>query len=255
MTAPAATQPAKPWLVPIKPCDHPRLTLICFPFGGGGASVFFPWRAAVPADVEMWALRLPGRESRIAEPFVSDASAVVAAVVGDLAALRDRRLVFYGHSLGAGLAYQTAIALRELGAPLPALLIASGRLPPHKPYLGRWGERSDAELADRIRALGGIPEDAQQQQAFISLALPKIRADFQLNDALFYGRAAPVFGFPITIINGTEDPLVDRDGLAEWREHTTGRFASFTLPGDHFFVQARQAEVLAIVVAQLAAIA
>jgi surfactin synthase thioesterase subunit len=232
------------------------LTLICFPFGGGAAGVFWSWRSALADDIELWALRLPGRESRIAEPFATDAGEVVAAIVGELKPLRDRALVFYGHSMGAGLAYQTAMALRTNGEPLPKLLIASGRLPPHKPYLGGWGEQPDDILVDHVRRLGGLPEDSlpsPQQQDLLALSLPKIRADFRLNDTVFYGRAQR-FDFPITIINGVDDPLVDSAGLEEWREHTTGAFRSFTISGAHFCLQTHPDQLLAIVAAQLDAV-
>jgi len=122
-----ASRPPGAWLVRLKSRERPRLTLIGFPFGGGGAGVFWRWLPALPDDVELWALRLPGRESRMAEPFATDAGEVVAAVLRELKPLRDRALVFYGHSMGAGLAYQTAMALRASGEPTPRLLIASGR--------------------------------------------------------------------------------------------------------------------------------
>jgi len=244
--------PSASWLVRIKPCEHPRLTLICFPFGGGAAGVFWSWRA-LGDDIELWAVRLPGRENRIAESFVTDAKQAVDCIVRELRPLRDRNIAFYGHSMGAGMAYQTAMVLRSLDEPLPRLFIASGRLPPHKPYLGSWGEQTDKALLDHVLSFGGIPEDLRQQDAFLSMYLPKIRADFRLNDNLFYGRA-PAFAFPITIINGVDDPLVDDEGLDEWRQHTTGAFSAFKVPGGHFCLQSHAAEFLEIVAGQLAAL-
>ena len=65
------------WLVCIKKCNNPKLRLICFPFGGGGAASFWEWQFELAHDIELWAVRLPGRENRITEKFVTDANKVV----------------------------------------------------------------------------------------------------------------------------------------------------------------------------------
>ena len=54
------------------------------------------------------------------------------------------------------------------------------------------------------------------------------------------------------MINGVDDPLVDRAGLDEWRDHTTAAFHAFTIRGAHFCLQSHPDEFLAIVRAQLA---
>ncbi|MCA9540674.1 MAG: hypothetical protein KC620_17365, partial [Myxococcales bacterium] len=41
--------------------------LICLPHAGGGSAAFARWRGALPADIELSALRLPGRETRLSE--------------------------------------------------------------------------------------------------------------------------------------------------------------------------------------------
>ncbi|WP_338871373.1 thioesterase II family protein [Myxococcus stipitatus] len=235
------------WLVCLKPREAPRRTLVCFPFGGGGAGVFWEWRTAIPEDVEIWAVRLPGRESRAGEAFITSSARAVASIVQELRPLmRDRSCVFFGHSLGAGLAYQTAMSLRDHGEPLPGLFIASGRLPPHKPYPGRWGHSSDEALLAHVVGMGGVPEELWRHDSFREVHLPRIRADFLLNEDLFYGRADP-FEFDITAINGREDPLVDDAGLQEWRAHTHGRFRSFQLDGGHFVLQTHAAGFLELV--------
>lgn len=52
-----------------RPLPRPgaRLRLVCLPCAGGGTAVFRGWPARLPADVELLAVRLPGRESRIRE--------------------------------------------------------------------------------------------------------------------------------------------------------------------------------------------
>jgi surfactin synthase thioesterase subunit len=234
------------WLVRLKESDNPRIRLICFPFGGAGAGVYWDWRSELADDVELFAIRLPGRESRVSEAFVTDAHIVVASIIREASELHRLSTVFYGHSMGAGLAYQTAMTLRDLERPPPTHLIVSGRMPPHRPYPGGWAHRSETELVAHLSKLGGLPDTILENRTLLSFYLRRIRADFLLNDDLFYGRA-PKFDFPITVINGVDDPLVDDAGIAEWREHTTAQYRSFKVTGGHFFHQTNLAELIPIV--------
>jgi coronamic acid synthetase CmaT thioesterase component len=195
-------------------------------------------------------VRLPGRESRSKEPLATHADSVVEAVIEDLERLDPVRTVFYGHSMGAALAHQTAHCLRERGRALPVLLIASGRLPPHLPYPGGWGHRSDEELWGHVVEMGGIPRELYESKEYRAIYLRRIRADFLLNDTLWHHRVPPV-DFPITIINGVEDPLVHTAGLAEWKDYTRATFKSFPLAGGHFFFQCDFESFIDVVVREI----
>lgn len=104
---------ASPYLVfrPSNP-DVVRLRLICFPYAGAGASVFGRWPASFPPDVEIIAVQLPGRESRISEPVAGNLRDYVSPLVDAIAPLSDKPMAFFGHSMGALLAFDTAQALR-----------------------------------------------------------------------------------------------------------------------------------------------
>ena len=238
------------WLFCLEPRPLATLRLVCFPFGGGGAGTFWSWRDALPEQVEVWAVRLPGRENRAAEACVTDATAAVECIVAELGALAAGRSVFFGHSLGAGLAFQTAMALRARSLPLPELLVVSGRLPPHLPYPGSWQERPDDELLKHAVELGGIPADLLAQRALLAPHLPKLRADYRLNADLFYGRTTP-FDFALLALYGTDDPLVDEAGLREWAQVTRGAFELRRLSGGHFPLLTHADQFLAALTARL----
>ena len=238
------------WLAALKRCERPRLRLICFPFGGGGPTAFYHWQAALPPDIELWAVALPGREQRSEEPPVNEAGAVVAALFAALEPLHDVPLAFYGHSMGAALALQTAHELRAHHRPQPVRLIASGRLPPHhRPE--RWSHRSDEALLGHVQRLGGLPPALLRHAPFLAAYLPRIRADFALNEALSNARV-PAFDFTITVVNGRTDPLVNEAALAEWRQYTSGPCELVWLPGDHFFIQSDPPAFLRVLAGELA---
>ncbi len=242
---------SKRYLVSIRQCPDPRARLICFPFGGAGSSSFWGWRSGLPPGVELWAVCLPGRENRRAEFFVVDAQEVVQCISDEIESLPVGKYAFYGHSVGAGLAIETANHLRKSGRSLPSLLIASGRLPPHRSYEGNWSHRPDNELVNHLASLGGIPPEVLNNPQFLAAYLPKLRADFTLNESLSYSRF-DAFEFPITIIGAADDPLADERLLHEWQWYTTNRFNLFTMNGDHFFIQSHFDELISIVSDELA---
>src|SRR5258708_5281452 len=103
----------------------PARRLFCFPHAGGGASqplALSGW-AAVP-------VRLPGRESRLAEAPFERMGPLVAALADNIESYMDRPFAFFGHSMGAAVAFELARELRRRSRPLPSMLIASGARAP-----------------------------------------------------------------------------------------------------------------------------
>ncbi|WP_442968500.1 thioesterase II family protein [Pseudomonas sp. Z13] len=73
------------WLLVPRPRIRPHLRLICFPYAGGNPDLFRSWVNGLDADVELLAVRLPGRGSRIKEtpyeewsPLIEDCLEVLA---------------------------------------------------------------------------------------------------------------------------------------------------------------------------------
>jgi surfactin synthase thioesterase subunit len=250
VNAPNSSSGGGKWLGCLRRAGDARLRLICLPPGGAGPSSFWPWSAHLGGDIELWAACFPGRERRNAELPVTEGDVAVEAIAAELAQLRDLSFVLCGHSLGAGLAYQVTDHLSRHNEVLPRLLILSGRMPPHFPCNARWMDKSDDELAAHLISLGGIPADLARDRSFASVYLPRIRADLKVNETLRY-QAMPPVDAPITIINGHEDTLVERQGLLEWRRYTNGEFEAHTVNGNHFFIYDRLPELMSLISARL----
>src|SRR5271154_1223247 len=113
------------WVICQKLRPSAGLKLFCFPYAGGRASVYRNWTAELRSDIEVCSIQLPGRESRFREqPFASIEPLVPALVQGILGEL-DRPFAFYGHSLGAKIAFETVRELRRRGARGPAHLFVA----------------------------------------------------------------------------------------------------------------------------------
>ena len=119
-----------PWVARPRPNARARLRLFCFPFAGGGASTYRGWPAHLPADIEVAAVQLPGREERLRETAFHDATELCVKLVDVLAPYFDRPFAFFGHSMGALVAFELARVLRKSGGPSPAHLFVSARRGP-----------------------------------------------------------------------------------------------------------------------------
>lgn len=220
------------WFLRIQEVSKTALNLVCFPYGGGGAGAFVPLKQA-NLPVNIWALKLPGREKRIDEPRFTSASHLVDTLLEILPT--QNPFIFYGHSMGAGIAFETILSLKQRGCSLPFALIASGREPPHFSYPNPIFNLTDAALVSYIQALGGFPGEMSNDSSFITPYLQKIRADYQLNDSLPI-RIPQALPMEIHVINGENDPLINKYQISEWKLYSQFPISESWLPGDHFFI-------------------
>ncbi|MEU8343965.1 alpha/beta fold hydrolase [Spirillospora sp. NPDC048832] len=223
------------WTVRWNRVPAPRLRLFCLPHAGGGASVYRPWAPFLPPDVELVAVRLPGRESRFREPPLTRAGDVVTGLVGAVAPLLDRPHAWFGHSMGALLAFEVCRELRRRGLGEPARLLVSGRAAPDVPA-GR-PPVHDAPLPDllaRLRDLGGTPAEFLDP-AVIAPLVPSIRADFSVVET-YRHRPGPPLECPVSVFGGDADAETTAGDLRAWRRHTSAGCVVRTYGGGHFFL-------------------
>ena len=82
-----------------------RIRVFCFPFAGGGATLYRQWAPALSSTSELAFLHFPGREQRISEDPVRDLSCLVVSIVTAISPYLDLPFVFFGHSFGALVAF------------------------------------------------------------------------------------------------------------------------------------------------------
>jgi surfactin synthase thioesterase subunit len=232
-----------PWILRRQPRSDPKLRLLCFPNAGRGASMFSMWSAALPASIEVCAVQLPGRESRMTEPAEPSLGSLLPKLVDALAPVRAGAYAIYGHSIGALVAFEFTRELRRRGERLPVHLIVSARRAPQCTPLPALSYLGDPELLRELTLLYGPLHPAiLADRDFLALSLRSIRADLRLADAHRDANDPPL-PLPLSAYGGRRDISTDEDLLRAWGAHTSAAFNLRLFDGDHFFPDAARGEV------------
>lgn len=226
---------AAAWFPGIDAQPAASFRLFCLPHAGAGAAAFRRWQERLP-EIAVCPVRLPGRETRAAEQPFTRMAPLVEALGNAILPWTATPFAFFGHSMGAGVAFELARWLRRRGAPLPAGLLVSGARAPQSRL--NWTpppEPTEAELLAQVRRLEGLPEEALEDAELIRLVLPALRADTTLYRTYTYTEEEPL-ACPIRAFGGEADPNVRREDLEAWSQQTTAGFALRTFPGGHFYL-------------------
>lgn len=228
------------WLVG-KITPQARLRLVCFPYAGGGAGVFATWRKPLPEWVDLLAVTLPGRGARMMEAPVRNMDALIPYLAEATSNLGP--CVFFGHSMGAFMAYETAKLLQQSGQTTPLKLIVSGQRAPHLPAPDRPVHALPRhEFIAELRRQGGTPEEVLCDTELMSLLTPMLRADFEMCERYAHRKGLPL-NIPITAFGGEDDPKAGCVEVAAWVEHTSLSFSQCEFEGGHFFIHETEKQV------------
>lgn len=244
-----------PWLYCPNPDPAARLRLVCFPFAGGGASVFNSWSRALPPGMEVHGVQLPGRESRFVEPRVLHVEDAVIPLVETIENLADRPLVFFGYSLGALLAYETAVEFSRLGkGTVPArLLVAAARAPHIEDVVPPLAQLPDDLFLEKVNYYYEPSDESWKVPELLQVLLPILRDDIQVSEN--YGAGEPRrLQVPITVFAGEADRSAPRDSIEAWKQLTDAGCRIEVYPGGHFFINQHLGDIQRRVGAELTAL-
>ncbi|MFE3741082.1 thioesterase II family protein [Streptomyces sp. NPDC059096] len=248
-TGAAGAAPGTPWLIRRQRRPDAPVDLYCFTHAGGSPGEYVRWSDGLPG-AQVWAVQLPGRASRRAEPPYTAMRPLVDALVE--AVSFDRPFAFFGHSLGGLVAFEVARTLRDLGRRQPERLFLSSCPPPPLPLSGRGTPMHtlpDAELlAETERRWGPLPDAVRSHPELLTIVLSYTRSDVAVFETYAYVPGPPL-DLPVTVFAGTEER--DTFRFEDWANHTRGPVDLNFLPGGHFYLRAEQRELLRQVAGRL----
>lgn len=234
------------WFHPVEPPEEARTRLFLLPHAGSGAIIYRDWWELLPPTVAAQAVTLPGRHNRREERTYADWEPLLDALYDALLTeLDDRPFAFFGHCLGAQLAYRLTVRLAADGAPTPALLGISGWSPVG--FFQPTEEQSrmpEPELVEWIKKLGSFPAEIYDNPEMLALVVPALRAD--LSVAAQYTDDGAAVICPLVSYGGKCDPLQEApDAMRHWAARTDAYLGHREYPGGHFYIDSHAEAVTA----------
>lgn len=234
--------------IAFQPNSSSRLRLFCFPNAGSGVAMLYAWLKGLPPSIQVCPLQLPGRENRRQEPLLNRLPPLITHLADAIEPLLNVPFAFFGHSLGALIAFELARELRRRGRPSCVKSLISARVAPQETITlpSICGLSEPAFIAALQARYNAIPDAILADREMMTLYLPVLRADFEMIEEYVYTPEPPL-ECPISVFGGTDDPTVTPSQLEDWRRQTSAGFNVRLFPGDHFFPKtSREAFVQAV---------
>ena len=234
-----------------------KLRLFAFPHAGGGSPAQYkPWRDILPPFVAVVGVRPDTVQWTSMDTLIPQ-------VADTLATHLNQPFAFFGHSMGAVIAYELAQFLCKTGGPTPVKLYVSAARAPHYRLNHQPGpEPTDAQLLEQIALLtpgsagdhgdkytvdrshcgasfslrgASAPLRVPHGGAAEASLLPILKADTSLYRRYSYMPHAPL-DIPIEAFGGISDPNISEEQLSAWHDHTTEAFGLALFEGGHFYL-------------------
>lgn len=201
----------------------PDVTLRCLHHAGGTPRFFRDWQRSVPAGVRVLAPAYAHENPRPAD--LGELVERVCATIDPA----DGPTVLYGHSMGAAVAWETCLRLRDEHRPAPlALLVGAAAAP--DPAAVRMLAHGAARSVEQDATLPGFVRERTLRH------LELVRAHVPSRGRL---------DVPVIAFAGTRDPVVSVRSMHRWAGATSSWSAVHRVGGGHLFPRERPGEFLA----------
>lgn len=216
--------------------DQAHTRLFVFPHAGGAPTFYSRWHRLLPAGVELHVVELPGRSRRHREPFASNWAAVVGAIATAAQPLWGEKNIFFGHSMGAWMAFEVALALEKVGRNLERVVFSASLPPPSvAQFRGRFrASMSEAELLQSSGGDRAIPAVILQDPVARDYFMKILRADLLLSEQFTYNGAK--INSPSAVFWGNADSLLPKAEMFRWQDCCAQIQTIAELHGDHFSI-------------------
>jgi surfactin synthase thioesterase subunit len=220
----------------------PTPRLFIFPHAGGSAQDYVAFANTFSSDIKRLAVQYPGRGGNHDLASFRSIQDLAERVYKMLSPLErsDGAVAFFGHSMGALVAFDVARRFEAVGNPIAALFVSACGAP------GRVGYEDipdhDRGLLAAVSDITGANPEFLENEEFAARILPALRglkaiANYDCPpDATL---SCPIFAF-----FADSDDVASREKVLPWSERTTAEFSAREFTGHHFYLQDHLAELV-----------
>ncbi|NEO76845.1 MAG: alpha/beta fold hydrolase [Moorea sp. SIO4G3] len=228
------------WIAYHQPKPNARLRLFCFHPWGSSASMFQGWSDQLLTDIEVLPIQLPGRQRRLQEKPFTEFVPLIQVLGEIISPYLDRPFAFFGHSMGALIAFELAHVLEQEYNLKPLHLFLSAALPPSDTSLSKEFESfSQEQRLNYLMNISEIPKDIYDDPSLLQELMNVFKADLKLLQSYTYVEKPPL-SCPISSFGGINDSLTSEKQLSEWSKYTSSTFEVQMFPGKHMFLKDSQ---------------
>lgn len=222
------------WLVDIANSRTCEPVVYLIPHAGAGVGAVLPLGRVLADQLDVAAVRLPGRESLLEQAPITDLVTMADGIADRIPRHAGTRpVVLFGHSSGAVLAYETA---RRLSAERVVLLVVSAQQAPGTaPSTSAevW-TLPDDEFFAQVARDGYLPAELLAEPELLDMVGPALRADYRAVDRHLRSLPHPLpVSMPIIAVHAEHDDTVHRSDVAAWAGLSTDGGQLEVLPGGH----------------------
>ncbi|MFD5634331.1 thioesterase II family protein [Streptomyces sp. NPDC127077] len=224
---------------------RPALRLFVLHHAGGSHLLYRHWPALLPGTWDVRLLDAPGHGLLLDLPQISDAGRLADFLLRGIELEPACPYAFFGHSMGALVAYEMTRRAVARGLPPPVWVGVSARSAPRPGGVGRgYHELPDAELRASLRLLGGTPDAVFDDPGLWARFAPVIRADLRLVETWRPAPGAAPLPVALSAYAGRDDRSASPPRMAGWREHSEHFLGLRAFDGGHFYFQDDPAPLL-----------
>ncbi|MGC2997307.1 thioesterase II family protein [Streptomyces sp. G35A] len=237
------------WFAGVPQHGSKEHTLYAFPHAGAGVTTVRRLCIELSEAFDAYAVRLPGRESRVGEPVETVMPELADKLADELLHhAQGRPVVLYGHCAGSAIAYEVARRLDP--DQVRALVVSSHPAPGSIRREPTWALPRPDFLQQVVRD-GYLPSQLLANEELLDIVEPALRADYELIETyelkLYESGAAEPVAVPTTAVYGRDDHTLHPAQVAAWSALTTGPFRVVSLPGSHDLPSSHPADLAAAV--------
>ncbi|MCR4802751.1 MAG: alpha/beta hydrolase [Lachnospiraceae bacterium] len=214
------------------------MRLICFPHAGGFASYYNPMKRLQKEGIDVITYEYAGRGRRYGEAFYKNAEECIQSIYRELTKENsNEEYAFFGHSMGAYIAYEIALQMQLDSRPGPNALFLSGAVPPEYATESGIDITDDAQVVSYLQSMDGLAPEIISYESFMKMLLPVVKSDLKMLEDYTLRTQEQPFSFPICMFYGEkDDKLVSPEKMSEWGKKAAS-YKEFIFPGGHFYLQ------------------
>src|SRR3990167_1972079 len=224
------------WFVPLnKTKDAINSQVIFFPHAGATAYSYNLFSRCLPPFVQLLGVELPGKGTRLKEPSIKCFDMLINQLIEEIIPILTKNSVFFGHSMGALLAFECARRLEVKNKLIIKGLIVSGQASPNNHHVSKYltQNTSDENLIIELKQLNGLSDEILTCPELLEILLANVRKDCLLIASYKYTFRQKL-NCPLVCIVADQDPVADIDKSSNWRKETSNTVYFVEIKGGHF---------------------